>query len=173
MCAQAEFPARVQVAALHWDESQPHIHILIGSTEPTDDFEIIHKGEQAPRRAEGNDRTRKGKKTGNDAYTKEMRRFQDRFYAEVSLHDGQARLGPRRRRLTRANWRKEQVQAEALTNSKRLADEVQSKIENDLADAAMQAQVIVFLTFTGAIDSAIHVQIEEPKLAVAIFGIRI
>jgi chromosome segregation ATPase len=45
--------------------------------------------------------------------------------------------------LTRSEWRKEQAQAEALANSKRLADEVQSRIENDLADAAMQAQVIV------------------------------
>jgi hypothetical protein len=143
MFAQAEFPGLVRVAALHWDETHPHIHILIGSTDPTEDFEVIHKGEQARRRAQGNDRSAQGKKAGNDAYTREMRRFQDRYHAEVSLHHGQARLGPGRRRLTRSEWRKEQAQAEALANSKRLADEVQSRIENDLADAAMQAQVIV------------------------------
>jgi hypothetical protein len=141
--AQNEFPGQVQVAALHWDETHPHIHILIGNTDPTDDFEVIHKGEKARRRAQGNDRSAQGKKAGNDAYTREMRRFQDRYHAEVSLHHGQARLGPGRRRLTRSEWRKEQAQAEALANSKRLADEVQSRIENDLADAAMQAQVIV------------------------------
>ncbi|QSR35807.1 hypothetical protein CFI10_12495 [Marinobacterium iners] len=143
MFAQAEFPGQVRVAALHWDETHPHIHILIGNTDPTDDFEVIHKGEQARRRAQGNDRSAQGKKAGNDAYTREMRRFQDRYHAEVSLHHGQARLGPGRRRLTRSEWRKEQAQAEALAHSKRLADEVQSRIENDLADAAMQAQVIV------------------------------
>ncbi len=141
--AQSEYPNQVQVAALHWDESYPHIHILIGSTEPTDDFQIIHNGERARKRAQGNDRTAQGKKAGNDAYTKEMRRFQDRYHAEVSLHHGQARLGPGRRRLTRAQWQKEQAQAEALANSKRQADEVQAKIDCDLADAAMQAQVIV------------------------------
>jgi hypothetical protein len=143
MFAQAEFPGQVRVAALHWDETHPHIHILIGNTDPTDDFEVIHKGEQARRRAQGNDRSAQGKKAGNDAYTREMRRFQDRYHAEVSLHHGQARLGPGRRRLTRSEWRKEQAQAESLAHSKRLADEVQSRIENDLADAAMQAQVIV------------------------------
>jgi flagellar biosynthesis GTPase FlhF len=141
--AQNEFPRQVRVAALHWDETHPHIHILIGSTDPTEDFEVIHKGEQARRRAQGNDRSAQGKKAGNDAYTREMRRFQDRYHAEVSLHHGQARLGPGRRRLTRSEWRKEQAQAESLAHSKRLADEVQSRIENDLADAAMQAQVIV------------------------------
>ncbi len=144
--AQAEFPGLVKVAALHWDESHPHIHILIGSTEPTDDFQIIHKGEQARKRAQGNDRTGKGKKVGNDAYTKEMRRFQDRYHAEVSLHHGQARLGPNRRRLTRAQWRKEQAQAEALALAQRHADYVQHQIASDLAAAAEQAQLIVEAT---------------------------
>lgn len=141
--AQSEFPNQVQVAALHWDESYPHIHILIGNTEPTDDFQIIHKGERARKRAQGNDRTAQGKKAGNDAYTKEMRRFQDRFHAEVSLHHGQARLGPNRRRLTRAQWRKEQAQAETLALAKRSADDVQQQIASDRAAAAEQAQLIV------------------------------
>lgn len=141
--AQNEFPGLVRVAALHWDETHPHIHILIGNTAPTDDFQIIHKGEQARKRAQGNDRTGKGKKLGNDAYTREMRRFQDRFHAEVSLHHGQARLGPKRRRLSRSEWQKEQAQAEALANSKRRAEVIQTKIEGDLAQAADQAQIIV------------------------------
>lgn len=146
MFAQSEFPGRVQVAALHWDESHPHIHILIGNTEPTDDFEIIHKGEQARKRAQGNDRTGKGKKAGNDAYTKEMRRFQDRYHAEVSLHHGQARLGPGRRRLTRSAWRKEQAQAEALALAQQRADQVHDQIDTDLQAAAEQAQLIVEAT---------------------------
>ncbi|PSL09198.1 hypothetical protein CLV44_13411 [Marinobacterium halophilum] len=141
--AQSEYPNLVQVAALHWDESYPHIHILIGSTEPTNDFQIIHNGERARKRAQGNNRTAQGKKAGNDAYTKEMRRFQDRYHHEVAIHHGQARLGPGRRRLTRAQWQKEQTQADALAHSKRLADAIQSRIETDLADAAIQAQVIV------------------------------
>lgn len=143
MFAQSEFPGQVQVAALHWDESHPHVHVLIGRTEPTDDFQILHKGEQARKRAQGNDRTGKGKKAGNDAYTKEMRRFQDRYHAEVALHHGQARLGPSRRRLTRAQWRKEQAQAEALALAKRDADQVQQQIVSDLEAAAEQAQLIV------------------------------
>lgn len=146
MFAQSEFPGMVKVAALHWDESHPHIHILIGSTEPSDDFEIIHKGEQARKRAQGNDRTGKGKKAGNDAYTREMRRFQDRYHSEVSLHHGQARLGPGRRRLTRSAWRKEQAQAEALALAQQRADQVHQQIDTDLQAAAEQAQLIVEAT---------------------------
>lgn len=141
--AGAEFPGQIQCAALHWDEPYPHLHVMIGSTEPTDNFQAIHKGEQARKRVQGNDRSAKGKKAGNDAYVKEMRRFQDAFHEEVSLYYGQARLGPKRRRLTRSAWKMEQAQAEALANSNRRAVQVESKIETDLAEAAKQAQIIV------------------------------
>jgi len=140
--ADAEFPGLVQCAALHWDESHPHVHVLIGRIEPSDDFDIIHKGEKARKRAQGNDRTGKGKKLGNDAYTQEMRRFQDCFHSEVSIYYGQARLGPKRRRLSRSEWQKEQKQAESLTNAIRKALDVQSKIDNDISEAEDQAQII-------------------------------
>ncbi|WP_036514560.1 plasmid recombination protein, partial [Nitrincola nitratireducens] len=115
--AETEFPNLVKVAALHWDESHPHIHILIGNTEPSEDFNIIHKGEQARKNAQGNDRTGKGKKLGNDAYTKEMRRFQDKYHDEVAIYYGQARLGPKRRRKSRSEWKKEQAQLDLLAKS--------------------------------------------------------
>lgn len=144
--AQSEFPNQVQVAALHWDESYPHIHILIGNTEPTDDFQIIHNGERARKRAQGNDRTAHGKKVGNDAYTKEMRRFQDRFHSEVSIHHGQARLGPKRRRLTRSQWKKEQAQADSLALAQQRACNAHEQIDAGLQAAAEQAQLIVDAT---------------------------
>nr|WP_067291381.1 plasmid recombination protein [Marinobacterium profundum] len=144
--AQSEFPSRVQVAALHWDESHPHIHILVGATEPSSDFTQLHKGELARRAAQGNDRTGQGKKAGNDAYKAEMRRFQDRYYQEVAVHYGQARIGPRRQRLTRSQWQREQAKAEALANAKRQAETVDRQAAQVLSDAQAQATWLVEAT---------------------------
>ena len=138
-----EFPGLVQCAALHWDESYPHLHILIGRLEPSSDYEQLHKGEQARRKAQGNDRTSKGKKLGNDAYTKEMRRFQDMYFAEVSVLNGQARLGPGRRRLSRPEWLKEQAQAEALATVKKNAEQAHSQVQHENEKAKYQARLIV------------------------------
>ena len=144
--AETEFPGLVQVAALHWDESHPHIHILIGSTEPSDDFLIIHKGEQARKSAQGNDRTGKGKKLGNDAYTKEMRRFQDKYHDEVAIFYGQARLGPKRRRKSRAEWQKEQAQLDCVAKSLERGKRIDHQVEVALSTAADQAQHIIDTT---------------------------
>ncbi|UTW11424.1 plasmid recombination protein [Marinobacterium rhizophilum] len=143
---QSEFPGRVQVAALHWDESHPHIHILVGATEPCNDFKQLHKGELARRVAQGNDRTGRGKKAGNDAYKAEMRRFQDRYHQEVAVHYGQARIGPRRQRLTRSQWQCEQAKAEALANAKRQAEIVDRQAAQVLSDAQEQATWLVEAT---------------------------
>ena len=140
--AETEFPKLVQVAALHWDESHPHIHILIGRTKPTDDFEILHKGESARKHAQGNDRTGLGKKLGNDAYTQEMRRFQDQYHAEVGIFYGQARLGPKRRRRSRAEWQKEQAQLDCVAKSLQKGKSVDYQVEVVLSEAANQAQHI-------------------------------
>lgn len=144
--AETEFPGLVQVAALHWDESHPHVHILIGNTQSTDDFQIIHKGEQARKNTQGNDRTGKGKKLGNDAYTKEMRRFQDQYYAEVGIFYGQARLGPKRRRKSRAEWKKEQAQLDCLAKSLKRGKSVDFQVEIAILEAANQAQRIINTT---------------------------
>ena len=144
--AETEFQGLVQVAALHWDESHPHIHILIGSKEPSDDFQIIHKGEQARKNVQGNDRTGKGKKLGNDAYTKEMRRFQDKYHDEVAIFYGQARLGPKRRRKSRAEWQKEQAQLDCVAKSLERGKRIDHQVEVALSTAADQAQHIIDTT---------------------------
>ena len=144
--AEAEFNGLVQVAALHWDESHPHIHILIGDVEPSDDFQIIHKGEQARKAAQGNDRTGLGKKLGNNAYTAEMRGFQDKYYEDVAIFYGQARLGPKRRRKSRAEWKKEQAQLDLLAKSLQRGKRVDHQVEVELANASNQAQIMIDAT---------------------------
>jgi len=52
-----------------------------------------------------------------------MRRFQDRFYSSVAINHGLARLGPKRRRLSRAEWNAENLQREADLERFRRLDE--------------------------------------------------
>lgn len=144
--AEAEFNGLVQVAALHWDESHPHIHILIGDVEPSDDFQILHKGEQARKVAQGNDRTGLGKKLGNNAYTQEMRRFQDKYHEEVAIFYGQVRFSPKRRRKSRSEWKKEQAQMDLLAKSLERGKRVDYQVEVVLSEAANQAQHIINAT---------------------------
>ncbi|WP_151671888.1 plasmid recombination protein [Nitrincola schmidtii] len=144
--AEAEFNGLVLVAAIHWDESHPHIHILIGDVEPSDDFKIIHKGEQARKAAQGNDRTALGKKLGNNAYTAEMRRFQDKYHDDVAIFYGQARLGPKRRRKSRAEWKKEQAQLDLLAKSLLRGKSIDHLVDEELAKASDQAQLMIDAT---------------------------
>lgn len=144
--AESEFKGLVRAAALHWDESHPHIHVLIGDIEPSDDFQIIHKGEQARKIAQGNDRSGLGKKLGNNAYTAEMRRFQDKYHEEVAIYYGQARFGPKRRRKSRSEWKKEQAQLDSIAESLQRGKSIDQLIEVELATAASQAQMMIEAT---------------------------
>ena len=144
--AESEFKGLVRAAALHWDESHPHIHVLIGDIEPSDDFQIIHKGEQARKIAQGNDRSGLGKKLGNNAYTAEMRRFQDKYHEEVAIYYGHARFGPKRRRKSRSEWKKEQAQLDSIAESVQRGKSIDQLIEVELATAASQAQMMIEAT---------------------------
>ncbi|RAU18625.1 hypothetical protein DN062_07615 [Nitrincola tibetensis] len=137
-----EFPNNVRSACLHWDESHPHIHVLVGSDEPMEDFHIIHKGESARKQAQGNDRSKHGKKIGNDAYNAEMRSFQDRYYQHVGINFGQTRLGPARERLTRAEWNARKKAAEATTEAVRRSKEIEAEALQRLENARFDAELL-------------------------------
>ena len=139
---KGEFPNMVKSACVHWDESHPHIHILVGSDEPMDDFHIIHKGESARKLAQGNDRSKHGKKIGNDAYNSEMRSFQDRYYQQVGINFGQTRLGPARERLTRAEWNARKKAAEATAEAVRRSKEIETEALQRLENARFDAELL-------------------------------
>lgn len=105
-----QYGERLLCVIEHTDEAHPHLHFY---AVPLDGerFEVLHKG-----RAAAAKKAAEGAKKGlqNAAYRQAMREWQDEFSNAVALDFGLARLGPKRRRLTRGQWKAEKVQARAL-----------------------------------------------------------
>lgn len=93
----------------HTDEEHPHIHFY-AVPKPGQHFNALHVG-----RAESEKVKKEGgsKKQQQLAFSEAMRKWQDRIYQDISKKHGLARLGPKRQRLTRDEW-KLQKQAVAL-----------------------------------------------------------
>lgn len=115
----------------HTDEAHPHLHFYAVPL-PGRRFDTLHPGLAAaaaadPRRG---DRKRSpeekeaGRKAGRVAYAQAMREFQDSFFQGVGRKYTLARLGPKKRRLTRAEWRAEEA---ARAADARLKEDLKAK----------------------------------------------
>lgn len=104
------YGSRLRSVVEHTDEEHPHLHFYVVALDG-EPFAAIHDGERSARQAKAN-----GAKKGsqNAAYIGAMRQYQDDFASEVARHYALTRLGPGRRRLTRAQWKAEKAQAAAL-----------------------------------------------------------
>lgn len=116
----------------HTDESHPHLHFYV-IPEHGQAFNTVHQGRAASAKvkAESVFDEDLGYFTGakgaqNRAYKAAMREFQDEFYNAVGMQNGMARLGPGKRRLTREEWKLEQVQAE---NTAKTIQKIDKKLE--------------------------------------------
>lgn len=118
---------RLQTVIEHTDESHPHLHFYV-VPRLGERFEMIHQGKMAAAESK-----REGGLKGaqNQAYKASMREYQDEFFESVGIKNGLTRIGPARRRLTREEWKLEQVQAEAAAKTIAVAqDTVElSKVE--------------------------------------------
>lgn len=136
---RAQYGADLKSVVRHEDERHFHVHAYIV---PTDDPEMRalrhHPGVVAKRAmmaagpAEGEDEKALSKKA-DAAYKRAMRSWQDSYYESVGVPCGLARLGPQRRRLTREQWRAEQVQAKALRATIERARAVKARGESFIA----------------------------------------
>jgi len=104
----------------HTDEAHPHLHFYAVPWQ-SDRFDSVHPGLRASAEADP-DRGRRnrtpaekeaGRKAARLAFSEAMRSFQDRFFRGVGAVHGMARIGPKRRRLSRAEWRAEEQQRKA------------------------------------------------------------
>lgn len=100
------------VIAHEKDEAHPHIHFYavpkVGQS-----FDDIHEGKKAQKEIKKQN-PKATKQQQNIEFSEAMRATQDDFSRKVGQKYGLARLGPGKRRLTRAAWNAEQKQAEAL-----------------------------------------------------------
>ena len=120
----------------HVDEDHPHLHAYIL---PLDDPACsarnlnpawVAKAEaEAAARSAGED-DKAAVKLGNIAYRTRARALQDQYHRDVGLASGLTRTGPKRQRLSRAQWRA--MKEEALRAAQTLQH--MEKMAGDLAD---------------------------------------
>lgn len=131
---------RLKSVVVHDDEAHPHLHFTV-VPRIGERFDEIHDGYKASKQAK-----QEGKKKGdqNLAYIEAMRAVQDDFSNQVAMSHGLTRIGPGRRRLTRAQWKAEKAQARFFANSKAVA-KVASKqgYKDGIQKAEEKAKAIV------------------------------
>ncbi|MEW9898396.1 plasmid recombination protein [Chitinivorax sp. PXF-14] len=106
---RAEFGGNLRAVVEHLDEPHPHLHFYI--VDPVaGNVKSLHPGFAAAKGAANPALQRK-------AYTEAMQTFQDEYWEHVGGPTALARIGPRRRRLTREEWAQEQadLRAQAAT----------------------------------------------------------
>lgn len=123
----------------HEDESHYHLHAYVL---PVSDPELraakLHPGVTAKRAImDAGGKVDEGKKAlsrrADAAYKQAMREWQDSYHEAVAVPSGLTRLGPQRRRLSREEWQREQVQARSLQQVVQHARKVKASGEEFIA----------------------------------------
>lgn len=137
----------------HVDEKQCHLHALVVPSSPGMNAADMHPGYVARRKVEASKRPDEdGKaltKRATAAYKAAMRGLQDDYHKDVAQPCGLTRLGPKGRRLTRAEWHAEKVQAEALKVTAQRAAVIQREARK-VAERAVQVRHETKATLEGA-----------------------
>lgn len=124
----------LESVVMHTDESHVHLHAY--ALHPSGHADRLHPGKVAKKEAlaeavdAGHDR-KTANAMGDKAYVESLRSWQDSYSEQVGLPHGLTRLGPARRRLSRAEWMAEQAAAKSVQQARTLA-----KVATDAANAA-------------------------------------
>lgn len=122
---------RLKTVIEHTDERNPHCHFFV-VPRPGEAFEVVHEGRAAVKAfvAAGGE-----KKKSNEVYRGAMRVVQDEYYEAVGAPNGMTRIGPGKRRLSRAEWHLEQQQAQAIAAQHTRAQELEQAAEKTITEA--------------------------------------
>lgn len=124
----------LESVVMHTDES--HIHLHAYALHPSGHADRLHPGKLAKKDAvaaaldSGHDK-KAANAIGDKAYVESLRGWQDSYSQDVGLPHGLTRLGPARRRLSRAEWMAEQAAAKSVQQARTLA-----KAATDAANTA-------------------------------------
>ena len=137
---QAEYGDRLRSVIRHDDEGHVHVHAYVLPDDPAMKARLLHPGVQAKKVAVayavvGGMNSKVANRMGDLAYRQSMRTWQDSYWEKVGFPCGLARLGPGRRRLSRAGWQAEQAQVERVASLSTVLSEV-AKAEATLEHAA-------------------------------------
>ena len=128
----AQYGDQLITIVRHVDESHPHLHAYILPNNPEMKAADVHPGFVAKKKVLNSERlpgedSKMHKKRADRAYVEAMRYWLDDYHKNVAIPSGQTRLGPRKRRLRRAEWQREKVQASALRETVKRAKAVRSE----------------------------------------------
>jgi hypothetical protein len=161
---------QLRVVLAHDDEEHPHIHAWLLPDDPGADATTLHPGKVAKKRVEEEEKAagtppREAVKAANRALREAMTLFQDEYYHAVGAPEGLTRTGPRRRRLTRQQWKAEKAAAAATAASLERAsqaDELVAEIDRDRQ--SLDEREVKLDEREAALDRAFD-EIEEVKVA--------
>ncbi|TPP11524.1 hypothetical protein [Rhizobium glycinendophyticum] len=132
----------------HEDESHWHVHAyILPLSDPALRAAKYHPGTTAKRAVmdagpiAGEDQKALGKRA-DAQYKYAMRQWQDSYHEAVAVPSGLTRLGPQRRRLSRDEWQREQVQAQALKKTIEKAKIVKANGETFIAKTKADAATV-------------------------------
>lgn len=133
---------------LHMDESHPHLHAYLVPNDDQMRAGKFHPGFNAKNAVKA-----AGMKAGEDekalskrsdrAYIEAMQLWLDGFHRDVAIPCGLTRIGPGKRRLTRAQWHQEQTQAKALKTTLVRAQKVRTEGEAHIERVKQRAAEIM------------------------------
>lgn len=135
---KGQYGAKLVSVIRHEDEAHWHLHASVLPDDPAMRASALHPGQSAKAdvMAAGpadDEDSKAHNRRGDAAYRAAMRKWQDAYHEAVAMPCGLTRLGPQRRRLTRAEWQAEQVQAKALSITLDRARKVKRKGESMIA----------------------------------------
>ena len=160
----AEHGDRLRSVVRHDDEGHVHLHAYVLPDDPAMKARLLHPGVQAKEAAvadavAGGMDSKAANRAGDVAYRAAMRGWQDSYWEKVGLPCGLARLGPGRRRLSRASWQAEQAQVERVAGLAGALAEV-VRVESVLQQAAPR---LVEVAAAGDVARALVDQVAELK----------
>ena len=111
---QGKYGDNLRAVVMHNDEEHPHLHFYVYSDTEVN-AKMLHDGHK--------NASRKG------SYKAGVQAFQNEYFEKVASRCGMARTGPKRRRLSRAEWHAEQEMSMSI-----------AKAESAVLDSAAQKE---------------------------------
>lgn len=142
---KAKYGSQLVSVIRHIDEQQCHLHGYILPENGMCKAALLHPGlsAKAAVMAAENEDAKVQNKLGDKAYKAAMREWQDDYHREVGACCGLARLGPQKRRLTRAEWHAEKQQALALMETLDRAAKVKHQGNTFIQDTKAKASMMM------------------------------
>lgn len=140
---QAQYGNQLKAAFAHLDEAYPHLHFWLLPEDPSADATLLHPGKVTKREVQARLKleglpAREAVAAGNRALKAAMRDWQDSFHRAVGAPLGMHRDGPKRRRVSRAQWAAEQ----SMLAHHRKLEEDRERLEAQVAELEKTAAIM-------------------------------